>query len=96
MQSPNNECDPFFYLRKNCTNAIKKMEKKSTLVIQFLLQGCEFLRKKLSAIYAYFLVKIPSFPKACGLVMPLTIIARGHICLHMYKHVYLCLNMPKA
>lgn len=97
MQSPNNSCDPFFYSRKNCSNAIKKPRKQSTLVIQFLLQECVILSEtKRSAIYAYFLAEIPSFHKSYLLVMPLTIIATGHTRLHMYKHVYLCLNMPKV
>lgn len=86
----------FFHCRKNPTSDIKKKGKQSTLPIQLFLRDCEFSEIKKSGIYSDFLAEIPSLLKACDLVMPFTIIEREHICLHMYKLVYLCLPMPKA
>lgn len=96
MQFSNNKCDPFFHCSRNLTSDMKKNGKQNTLPIQFFLHECEFSETIRNGIYTDFLGEIPSFLKACGLVMPLTIIAREHICLHMYKLVYLCLPMPKA
>lgn len=78
---------PLFYCRKNSTSDIKKNENQSTLSIQFFLHDCEFSETKRSGIYTDFLAEIPSFLKVCNIVMPLTIIARDHVCLHMYKLV---------
>lgn len=85
----------FFHCRKNSTSDNQKMENEAHYLPSSFYKT-EFSQTKRSGIYTDFLAEIPSFLKACDLVMSLTIIAREHICLHMYKQVYLCLPMPKA
>lgn len=84
-----------FIARKTLLVTLKKWKTKH-ITYPVLSTWLWISQTKIRGIYTDFLAEIPSFLKACDLVMPLTIIAREHICLHMYKPVYLCLPMPTA